>query len=93
MLPKGISNLDEMLLPDLARDIEEEFVFNATSTCAAPELLGLDPIGLRSNVPDPRSGYGMRPLFTRRPCGPSPSLHWRRTWIAYSRLENVTPGF
>jgi hypothetical protein len=39
-----IDNLKEMLLPDLARKIVKEFIFNATSTRAAPGLLGLDPI-------------------------------------------------
>jgi hypothetical protein len=35
-----IDNLDEMLLPDLARDIEEESTVDATLTHAAPGLLG-----------------------------------------------------
>jgi hypothetical protein len=43
-LDEFIDNLDEMLLPDLTREIEEESVSNATSTHAAPGLLGLDPI-------------------------------------------------
>jgi hypothetical protein len=39
-----IDNLDEMLLLDLDREIEEQSVLNATSTRAAPELLGSDRI-------------------------------------------------
>jgi hypothetical protein len=40
---KFIDNLDEMLLPDLAREIEEQFILDATLTHAAPGLLGSDP--------------------------------------------------
>jgi hypothetical protein len=36
------SNLDELLLPDLPRQIERTFVFNATSTSAAPGLIESD---------------------------------------------------
>jgi hypothetical protein len=36
------SNLDELLLPNLPRQIENTFVFDATSTRAAPGLLGSD---------------------------------------------------
>jgi hypothetical protein len=36
------SDLDELLLPDLVRQIEKISVFDATSTHAAPELVGLD---------------------------------------------------
>jgi hypothetical protein len=35
--------------------------------------------------------YVTQPLFIRRPCGLSPSLHWRRIWIAYSRSEKEKP--
>jgi hypothetical protein len=41
-LDEFIDNLDELLLPDLARQIEKMSVFNATSTHATPELVGLD---------------------------------------------------
>jgi hypothetical protein len=43
-LDEFIDNLNEMLLPDLTREIEEESVFNSTSTRAAPGLLRLDLI-------------------------------------------------
>jgi hypothetical protein len=36
------SNLDELLLPDLAKQIERTIIFDATSTRAAPRLLGSD---------------------------------------------------
>jgi hypothetical protein len=39
-LDEFIDNLDELLLPDLVRQIEKMSVFNATSTRAAPELVG-----------------------------------------------------
>jgi hypothetical protein len=41
-LGKFIDNLNESLLPDLARQIERLIVFDATSTRAAPGLLGSD---------------------------------------------------
>jgi hypothetical protein len=37
-----IDNLDDMLLPDLAQQIEKMSVFNATSTRDAPDLVGSD---------------------------------------------------
>jgi hypothetical protein len=37
-----IDNLDEMLLPKLAREIKEMFVFDVTSTRSARGLLGSD---------------------------------------------------
>jgi hypothetical protein len=37
-----INNLDDMLLPDLAQQIEKISVFNVTSTRDAPDLLGSD---------------------------------------------------
>jgi hypothetical protein len=37
-----INNFDDMLLPDLAQQIEKMFVFNATSTRDAPDLFGSD---------------------------------------------------
>jgi hypothetical protein len=40
--PTRRSNLDELLLPDLAGQIERMSVFDATSTRAAPELVGSD---------------------------------------------------
>jgi hypothetical protein len=40
--PTRCSDLDELLLPDLVRQIEKMSVFAATSTCAAPELVRLD---------------------------------------------------
>jgi hypothetical protein len=43
-LNEFINNVDEMLLPYLAREIEEESAVDATSTCVAPGLLGLDSI-------------------------------------------------
>jgi hypothetical protein len=43
-LDEFIDNLDETLLPDLAKEIEKESVFNAISTCAAPGLLRSDLI-------------------------------------------------
>jgi hypothetical protein len=47
--------------------------------------------GLRIDVPDDLSGYATRPLFTRRLCDSRPSPHWRRTWIACSRLKMTAP--
>jgi hypothetical protein len=41
-LDKFVNNLDELLLPDHTEEIERMSVFNATSTHAAPELVGLD---------------------------------------------------
>jgi hypothetical protein len=41
-LNKFIDNLDELLLPDLALQIEKMSVFNETSTRDAPELVGSD---------------------------------------------------
>jgi hypothetical protein len=38
-LNKFVDNLDEMLLPDLAKDIEKESVFYAILTRASPRLL------------------------------------------------------
>jgi hypothetical protein len=60
-LDEFIDNLGEMLLSDLAREIEEQYVFNATSTRARPELLRSDlirsedlrtrfPLGLRNTA-------------------------------------------
>jgi hypothetical protein len=43
-LAEFVNNLNEMLLSDLAREIEKQSVFNATSTHAAPGFLGSDPI-------------------------------------------------
>jgi hypothetical protein len=41
-LNEFIDNLDELLLPDLAKQIKNMSVFYATSTRAAPRLVGLD---------------------------------------------------
>jgi hypothetical protein len=41
-LNEFINNLDELLLPDLAKEIERMSVFDATSTRAALELVGSD---------------------------------------------------
>jgi hypothetical protein len=41
-LDEFIDNLDELLLPDLAGKIDKMSVFYATSTRAAPGLLGSD---------------------------------------------------
>jgi hypothetical protein len=43
-LDEFIDNLDEMLLPDLSREIEKESILSATLTHAAPGLLGSNPI-------------------------------------------------
>jgi hypothetical protein len=42
-LDEFVDNLDEMLLPDLAREIEEESVSDVISTCAAPGDGSRDP--------------------------------------------------
>jgi hypothetical protein len=42
-LDNFIDNLDDMLLPYLAQQIERMSFFNSTSTCDAPGLLGSDP--------------------------------------------------
>jgi hypothetical protein len=41
-LDEFIDNLDELLLPNLARQIEMMSIFDATSTRAAPGLVGSD---------------------------------------------------
>jgi hypothetical protein len=41
-LDEFIDNLNELLLPDLVQHIEKMSIFDATSTRAAPELVGLD---------------------------------------------------
>jgi hypothetical protein len=41
-LDEFIDNLDDLLLPDLALQIEKMFVFDAISTRDAPDLFGLD---------------------------------------------------
>jgi hypothetical protein len=41
-LDKFVDNLDELQLPDLAGKIERMSIFDATSTRAAPELVGSD---------------------------------------------------
>jgi hypothetical protein len=43
-LDEFIDNLDETLLPDLARELVDESIFNATSTHAVPGLLRSDLI-------------------------------------------------
>jgi hypothetical protein len=43
-LDEFVDNLDEMLLPDLAKQIEEQSVLDTTSIRAAPGLLGSDHI-------------------------------------------------
>jgi hypothetical protein len=43
-LDEFVDNLNEMLLPDLAREIKEQSVFDMTSTLAALGFLGPDPI-------------------------------------------------
>jgi hypothetical protein len=43
-LDEFIDNLDEMLLPSLAKEIEEEFAIDAILTRTAPGLLGSDII-------------------------------------------------
>jgi hypothetical protein len=50
------------MLPDLAREIEEKSVFNATSTHAAPGLLGSGPI--RSEEQHTRFPFGLRNAAT-----------------------------
>jgi hypothetical protein len=37
-----VDNLDDMLLPDLVRELEHELRFNPISTCATPRLIRLD---------------------------------------------------
>jgi hypothetical protein len=59
-LGKSIDNLGQMLLPNLARELEEESIFNMISTRAAPGLLRLE---------DPTT------VHHRRPRGPGPSPH------------------
>jgi hypothetical protein len=61
-LDKFINNLDETLLPDLAREIEEESIFNVTSTHAAPELFRSDMI--RSEDLRTRFPFGLRDTAT-----------------------------
>jgi hypothetical protein len=80
-----------MLLPDLAREIEEESAFDATLTHATPGFLGLDliqsekqrtrlPLGLHNVASVYQGAYGSS-LFS----------HWRRTWIIFTRSEEEPP--
>jgi hypothetical protein len=41
-LDEFIDNLDDLLLPDLAQQIEKISIFNVTSTCDAPDLVRSD---------------------------------------------------
>jgi hypothetical protein len=41
-LDEFIDNLDELLLPDLVRQIKKMSIFDVTTTRAAPELVGSD---------------------------------------------------
>ena len=38
---------------------------------------------LKNTTPDSRSGWATQPVPTKGLYGPSPSPHWRRTWMAY----------
>jgi hypothetical protein len=49
-LDEFVDNLDETLLPDLAREIEEESPVDATSTHAVPGLLESDSIRLEEDL-------------------------------------------
>jgi hypothetical protein len=53
-----IDNLDETLLPDLAREIEKESAVDVTSTHAAPGLLRSD--SFRSEEERTRLLFGLR---------------------------------
>jgi hypothetical protein len=64
-LDEFIDNLDEMLLPNLSREIEEEFAVDATSTRAAHQnFSGRIQSDVRKSVPDSYSGYAMQLLST-----------------------------
>jgi hypothetical protein len=82
-LNEFIDNLNETLLPDLAKEIEEESTGDATSTRAAPGLLESHS-DLRKSVPDSCSGYAMWLLSTSSSLDPSSSPYWKRTRIIYS---------
>jgi hypothetical protein len=41
-LDEFIDNLDDLLLPDLAQQVEKMSIFNVTSTRDAPDLVGSD---------------------------------------------------
>jgi hypothetical protein len=58
VLDEFIDNLDESLLPDLAREIEEESAVDATLTHAAPGLLRSD--SFRSEEERTRLLFGLR---------------------------------
>jgi hypothetical protein len=60
-LDKFINNLDETLLPNIAREIEEESVFNATSTRTAP---GLRSDMIRSEDLHTRLPFELRKMAT-----------------------------
>jgi hypothetical protein len=84
-LDEFIDNLDETLLPDLVRDIEEESLFNATSTRAAPVLLISDliqseelPFRLRNTATVCQKAMQFETLSALK-----------GTWIACSRLETT----
>jgi hypothetical protein len=90
-LDEFIDNLSKMLLPDLAREIKEQSVFDVTSTRTAPGLLRSDLIWSQDLRTRFRSGYATRPLFTRRPWDLKTSPHWRKTWITYYNSEEEKP--
>jgi hypothetical protein len=80
-----IDNLDETLLPDLAREIEKTSAVDATFRLVLhQDSSGRIQSDLRKSVPDFYSGYAMRLLSTRSLLNPSSSPYWKRTWIIYS---------
>jgi hypothetical protein len=61
-LDEFINNLEEMLLPDLARELEELSIFDVTNTRAASRFLGSDSI--RSEEQRIRFPFGLHNTTT-----------------------------
>jgi hypothetical protein len=90
-LDEFVDNLNDLLTHGSARKIEEEFVFNATSPCAATTTPGLD--SLQSEDLHSRSRLGPRNSATEpQEANNSESLSaLKRTWTFYSKSGNPKP--
>jgi hypothetical protein len=87
-LDEFIDNLDEMLLPDLAR---RSPLSMRLQVMLHQDFLGRSQSDLRKGIPDFHSGYTMQILSTRSSLNPSSSPYWKRAWITYSRSEMREP--
>ena len=79
-----------MLLPDLALEIEKQFIFDVTPIWSAPALDWIHS-NLRKPAPNSTLGYVTQLLSTKMPFSPSSSPPWRRTWIICSSSKKRTP--